>query len=176
MNLEKRVKDYLRNKKYFKKAINENISCIHEELSQFKAGCYPDIKEIVQDSNHVLRPSKNNSIQDQTALAFFRYQELTKNYAERQNELLNEKIELLEYLTDLKCFYDSIDFQIIKLEPRNRISIEIFTNGGKIDQIAAELECSYNTARVVLNSSVKSIIKGIDINLIRSVSSDVKDQ
>jgi hypothetical protein len=169
MNPECKIKDYLKNRIQYQKTVIEDIKFIHEELSRFSELNYPEIKDAVLSCKQIIKPTKNNEIRDQTAMAFFRYQELTKNYLEKQNEIINAKLDHLDYLNDLKCFYDSIDLQIIKLDPKNKISVDIFIKGGKIGQIAQELDCSYNSARLILNASIKSIIQGIDSELLREI-------
>ena len=176
MSLENKIKDYLKNRKKYQQVVCENIKCIHEELSHYNADSYPDLNDFIISGKTMIRPAKGNNFDDQTAKTFFRYQELTNKFLEKQNELYKEKLDYLNHLNSLKCLYDSIDLQIIKLDPKNKISIEIYINGGKIRQIANELDCSYNTARLILNKSISKIINGVDANLLMDLEQQETDK
>lgn len=158
MRIEDFVKEYVRNQSTYKHNVIDNIRFLTEDLSNNIFTFDVDIKDLVLPHRNLRKNEKNNVINDQTAETLIRYDKMKKNFIERQNDLLNEKMEYLFYLTSIKDLYDQIDFRIIKLEPKEKISIDIYASGGKVDQIATELDCSYNTARNLLKNTLEMIV------------------
>lgn len=169
MNIENIVKDYLKNKRTYRGYVNENIIRLKEDIRSVNTDFELDIGAFAYIGNHEVTIDRTNNVTDKTADTLIRYEEYRKKMQETQMMMLGKRLEQLFYLSDLKKLYEHIDFMIIQLAPRQKISVDIYSNGGKVAQIAKELKCSYNTARTILNKSIELIANGIDKNLIRSV-------
>ena len=155
MNTENIVREYLRNKRTYLGYVEENIIRLKKDICSGDEDFKLKISDFAFPDTHQVSVDSTNSISDKTAEALLRYEEY-------KQKMLNERLEQLLYLIDLKKLYDHIDFMIIKLEPKQKVSVDIFSDGGKVSQIADELNCSYNTARMILNNSIKTIACGVD--------------
>ena len=93
MSLENIIKDYLKNRKKYQKVVCENIKCIHEELSHYNTDSYPDLNDFVISGKTMIQPpTKGNSFVDQTAKAFFRYQELTNKFLKSRMSFITKSL------------------------------------------------------------------------------------
>lgn len=170
MIVENFIKDYLRNKKTYNLNLDDCIKKVERSINTHNYAFPVEIKDLVLSSGQNLPIEKNNHISDQTTKTFLRYEKLKEEYSHVQNKLLNEKLDYLDYLTDLKSLFQTIDFLTIKLQPKQKISIDIFTDGGKMSEIAKVLNCSYNTARSFLQAGIDHIRDGLDEELVESIS------
>ena len=165
MKTEEFVKEYVKNKNTYRVNVINNIRFLTEDLVNNVFTFDIEIKDLIMPHKPLRRKENNNIINDQVAETLIKYEGMKSRFLEQQDALLNEKLEYLFYLTALKDIYDQIDFRIIKLSPKEKISIDIYASGGKVDQIASELECSYNTARVLLKNTLDVIIGDICIKM-----------
>ena len=159
MNTESLVREYLRNKSTYVGYVEENIIRLKKDICSGNDDFKLEISDFAFPDTHQVSIDSTNNITDKTAEALMRYEEY-------RQKMLNERLEQLLYLIDLKKLYDHIDFMIIKLEPKQKVSVDIFSDGGKVSQIADELNCSYNTARMILNNSIKIIAGGVDKDIV----------
>ena len=170
MNTENFIKDYLRNKNTYTANLEDCIKKVETSINS-QSFDYPfEIRDLVLPSSQNMPIESNNHISDQTTKTFLRYEKLKEEYSHIQNKLLTEKLDYLDYLTDLKYLFQTIDFLVIKLQPKQKISVDIYTDGGKLSEIATALNCSYNTARNIFQSGLDVISAGLDEKLIEHIS------
>ena len=170
MNTENFIKDYLRNKKTYTSNLEDCIEKVERSINSHNFSYPVEIKDFVLPASQILPIEKNNHVSDQTTKTFLRYEKLKDEYNHIQHKLLSEKLDYLDYLTDLKYLFQTIDFLVIKLQPKQKISIDIYTDGGKLSEIANALNCSYNTARNVFQAGLDDIRRGIDDKLVEHIS------
>ena len=150
------VKDYLRNKAEYDADIIEKIASLDESIRNQNDELPLGVHEVALNSGCLINPVKANRVSD-ISDALVRYNDLKKKYYEEHMDLMRSKIDYLNLLMDRKKIYDQASFFVFKLAPRQRQAVNIFMKGGKIAEIAAELACSYNTAKCTLDEGIQYI-------------------
>lgn len=158
------IREYLKHKDLYDSNIIRSIHTLNKEI-QMQSEEFIDLADAVLPSSPDVPPSRTNNRIDASFAVLERYEKLKKDARENEIEILNNKLDFLEFLTDLKKMYSDISFIIMTLEPKKSLSVGIYMDGGKISEIANELNCSYNTASNYLNNSIQFIEECLDDDL-----------
>ena len=164
ITIESIIREYLIRKSMHDDMIIETIHRLNEDI-QKQGEMTIDLSDAVLTSSNEIPAGKTNCKTDASYSVLARYNYLLNKIKEENNKLINEKLDYLNYLADLKKFCGQISFVVITLEPRKSRAIKILAKGGKICEIASELDISYTTARRTIDTAVSNIAEAIDSNL-----------
>ena len=158
------IKKYLTDKSNHDKRVLDMIHKINTEIQNYSADSF-ELSDAVLLSSSEVPSGKTNNKTDAAYSVLARYNYLSKKIEQENSEHINEMLDYLNYLGNLKKLYGQISFIAITLETRQSKALGILMNGGKICEASSELDVSYVTARRTIEAAIETIADAIDDNL-----------
>lgn len=164
ITIESIIREYLINKDLYDEMIVEMIHRLNNEIQSFDRETIR-LSDVVLPSSAEVPSGKTNTTVDASYSVLAKYNYLSNKIEEENKRLINEKLECLYYLTDIKKLFGQISFVAITLEPKKNKAVKVLMNGGKLCEIASVLKVSYNTARRVVSSAIETIADSLSHDL-----------
>lgn len=158
------IREYLVRKSMYDEMIVETIHRLNNEIQNFSSKSF-ELSDAILPAPSEIHSGKTNNKVDASYNVLARYNYLHNKIEEENTRLINEMLDYLNYLSDLKKFYGQISFIVITLEPRKSKAVKILMNGGKVCEIASALGVSYNTARRTIEAAIDDITEAIESSL-----------
>lgn len=165
------IRDYILNKVLYDERVIELIHKLNNEINNIKDKSF-ELADAVLPAPSEVHSGKTNCKVDASYNVLARYNYLSNKIKEENTVLVNEMLDYLNYLADLKKLYGQISFVAITLEPRQSRSLEILMDGGKFYEVASELDVSYITARRTIDAAIKNLTEAIADNLKERILKD----
>lgn len=171
ITIESIIREYLINKDLYDEMIVEMIHKLNNEIQTFSKTNI-QLSDVVLPAPAEVPSGKTNNTVDASYSVLARYNSLVRKIEEENNMLINEKLDYLYYLTDIKKLFGQISFVAITLEPKKNKAIKILMNGGKVCEVGCVLGVSYNTARRIVSAAVNTISESLSVELKKRIIVD----
>lgn len=169
-NIEKLVRQYLRNKQLYDEYVNGNIKFIQQEINRIQNSKYEMvIEEAVLPGYEAGVRSNTNAIKDPVFSTLMYWQQINDNFINEQAENIKRYTKALKYYASLKIVYEQITCILCKLHPFEKEVIDLYMKGYKYEAIALDLKCCKSKTTLLIKKSIKKIVGNIDPMLVEKV-------
>lgn len=160
MITEKEIRNYLKNRKQIRENLNSKLSSLREDVDTLNSDFQFTLPDISLNTTSLIISSNSKQGKDLSD-AIEKYDTLLDKIISSHIVSVNKMTTLLSSLHQEKQLYDNIDYQIHLLDSREATAVRDLCHGLKVSDIAAHLDCSYNTARDVLSRGIHNIFCGL---------------